>query len=264
MREWLVWCRRNLAVDSVLQYSRVISQFQQYCNNPALSAVTLSTIEGYIDTRMQGRGHNTINSELMVIKSFWSWAANRYGVPNLAARVPRLTPNDPEQRFLSIEEYRKVLKICGPLERDMMQLYSGTGLRRGELLKLRWHHIAPDMRALRVPKGKGNKARTIPLNEICRDVLTRNRVDDTFSFLQRYGSPSGQNRLCGRLAGQAKIPPFGPHALRHRFATQMIRAGVPIKIVSKILGHSSIATTERIYLHLLPVDLLGTTDGLVE
>ncbi len=262
VREWLAYCRRNHSTHTVSQYSRVMSQFQQYCGGRPLDAITLPIIEGYLDVRLQGRGHNTVNCELMVIKSFWSWCAERYSVPNLAVRVPRLKADDPEQRFLSEGEYVKVLAICGPLEHDLVQLYGNTGLRRGEMLKLRWFHTAPDLRSLRVPCGKGNKARTVPLNGLCRDILTRNHTDDTFLFLNRYGSPSGQDRLCGRLAGQAAIPPFGPHALRHYFATRLIQAGVPIKLVSKILGHSSIATTEKIYCHLMPIDLLGTTESL--
>jgi integrase/recombinase XerD len=115
---------------------------------------------------------------------------------------------------------------------------------------------------VRVPHGKGNKARTVPLNDICRDVLERNRVDDTFAFLQRWGSRSGHNALCRRLAGRASIEPFGPHALRHYFATRLIREGIPMKVVSLILGHSSIAMTEQIYCHIAPVDLIGITDRL--
>lgn len=55
---------------------------------------------------------------------------------------------------------------------------------------------------------------------------------------------------------------FGSHAIRHFFATQLIRKGVSIYKVSKILGHSSVKITESCYIHLVPVDLLGITDVL--
>ncbi len=58
------------------------------------------------------------------------------------------------------------------------------------------------------------------------------------------------------------IKSFGAHADRHFFATQLIRKGVSIYKVSKILGHSSVQTTESTYVHLMPVDLLGITDVL--
>jgi len=263
IEEWLAYCRRNNSPETVDRYQRILWQFCAHSGDKALTALTVAHVEQYIDTLLhRGHGHNTCNTHLAAVKSFWSWETRRHGTPNIAAAVPRLTPDDPVQRFLSEEEYARVLAICGPVAKDLVQLYGNTGLRRGEMLRLRWPHVAPDMRALRVPHGKGNKARTVPVNGVCRDILSRNRVDDTFSFLLRYGSPSGQDRLCGRLAGQAAIPPFGPHALRHYFATRMIRAGIPLKIVSKILGHSSVAITEKIYCHLMPVDLLGTTESL--
>ena len=49
------------------------------------------------------------------------------------------------------------------------------------------------------------------------------------------------------------------HALRHYFGSELIRKGVPIAHVSKIMGHSSIATTERFYIHLLSSDLKDVT-----
>lgn len=58
------------------------------------------------------------------------------------------------------------------------------------------------------------------------------------------------------------IPQFGVHAIRHYFATEMIKRGVNIYKLSKILGHNSVVTTQNIYVHLLPFDLLGETDIL--
>jgi len=52
------------------------------------------------------------------------------------------------------------------------------------------------------------------------------------------------------------------YAIRHYFATELIRKGVGIYKVSRILGHSSVKTTESIYIHLVPIDLLGLTDCL--
>jgi len=60
----------------------------------------------------------------------------------------------------------------------------------------------------------------------------------------------------------AGIERFGPHAIRHFFATRLMRQGVPLAKISKILGHASIKTTEQIYIHWLPKDVLGLTDCL--
>jgi integrase len=69
-------------------------------------------------------------------------------------------------------------------------------------------------------------------------------------------------RICKRLARRAGIPRFGPHALRHYFATELYRKGVPVSLISKILGHSTTQITELIYVHFQSADLLGVTDCL--
>jgi integrase len=101
----------------------------------------------------------------------------------------------------------------------------------------------------------------VPLDALCRRILSENRDHDTILFVERYGGPNTLNRLCERLASLAGLEPFGPHALRHFFVTRMFRAGKPAKIISKIVGHSTLAITEQIYCHLLPEDLIGQTEG---
>lgn len=70
------------------------------------------------------------------------------------------------------------------------------------------------------------------------------------------------NKVCRNAAVAAGIQMFGPHALRHYFATRLLRRGVPIAYVSKILGHSSIRVTEQFYQHFLPDFLDGRTEIL--
>lgn len=260
--EWLAWIRRNRTSYTLEQYTRVLTQFRLHRGSPPLASLTIADIEAYLDTLLVDHGHNTANSHLAAIKSFYSWQHKRHGVPDIAADVPRLKKVAPEQRFLTEEEYEAILAVAEPLERDLMQVYGNTGVRRGEMLKLRWRHVSADGHSLFVPCGKGEKARTVPLNPMCYEILSRNRVDDTFAFLRRWGSSNSQDRVCHRLAGRAQIPLFGPHALRHYFATRLLMLGLALKLISLILGHSDVATTERIYLHVLPTHILGATDML--
>ena len=261
--EWLIYCRRNFSPATTDQYDRVLTRFRLYAGDKPLAQITISHLEQYVDTLLKERCRNTVNSHLTALKSFWTWQHKRYGVPNLAAQVPMLAPQDPEQRVLTEEEYAKVLPVCEPVEKDVIQFFAHTGLRRGELLCLCWNDIAPDMLSMRIHQGKGRKPRTVPLDLLCRDILERNRADNALLFLQRYGGPSAMDRLCRRLAVRCGIAAFGPHALRHLFTTRMFKAGRPAKIISKILGHSSLAITEAVYCHILPQDVIGTTEGFL-
>lgn len=111
--------------------------------------------------------------------------------------------------------------------------------------------ISADVTTLTIT-GKGRKRRSIPLNKTAREILPRIK-------------PARPNALllqCYRIATKAEIPQFGPHAMRHWFATQLLIRGVQIAFVSKLLGHASIRTTERAYSHILPSDLANATDVL--
>jgi len=112
--------------------------------------------------------------------------------------------------------------------------------------------------------GKGRKRRVIPLNETCRTILSHYANSTTLQLTKSYRYHQALSRLTHKLAKKAGIPMFGVHAIRHYFATELCRRGVPLAKVSKILGHASVRTTERIYLHWLDDDLLGVTDVLDE
>ena len=139
-----------------------------------------------------------------------------------------------------------------------------TGLRREEFRNLKWSDIDSQLRFIRV-SGKGRKQRIVPLNETCREILKKYPHLSTNEYLQisrRYPGGEGSFWLCRRLSKHLGIPQFGVHAIRHYFATEMIKRGVNIYKLSKILGHNSVITTQNIYVHLLPFDLLGETDIL--
>ena len=79
-------------------------------------------------------------------------------------------------------------------------------------------------------------------------------------FSIQYPGMESVSWLIRRMTRKLNIPRAGSHALRHYFATKCIKKGLSIYKLSKILGHSNIQTTEQIYVHLAPCDLLGELD----
>ena len=201
--------------------------------------------------RDTGSINRTLNAHLTAIKAFCRFYSARYKINNPAAEVKPLVEDPPDSRFLTPDEYDKIMQAAPPLAKDRLTFLAHTGLRATEFESLKPSSVSPDLTMLTVT-GKGRKKRTIPLNKTAREILPRL-------------SPASPNALwlqCNRITKRIDIPQFGPHAFRHWFATQMILKGVPIAKVSKILGHSSIRTTERIYSHILPDDLANATDVL--
>ena len=131
-------------------------------------------------------------------------------------------------------------------------LSMNTGLRRGELLSLRWADINFREKLLTVDGGlaKSGDTRHIPLNEEALDVLekwkeqapgTENVFPVRTSFKTAWRS----------LLKRASISRFRWHDLRHHFASRLAQVGVPLNTIRELLGHGSLAMTLR-YAHLAP------------
>jgi integrase len=213
-----------------------------------------SLIKEYL-SRMLNRGdkNRTCNAHLTVIKSFCRYIYETYDLPNPTAKIRMFAEDPPESRFLTKEEYQKVLEIAPPMARDRLMFLANTGLRASEYASLKPDCVDEDLTALTIV-GKGRKRRTIPLNDIARRLWPKIEPASRKALYFQFS----------KFAKRAGIPPFGPHALRHYFATQLLLAGVPMIKVSMLLGHSSVKTTQTCYAHILPPDLQGATDALCE
>lgn len=127
-----------------------------------------------------------------------------------------------------------------------------TGMRRGELLALKWADIDFKQKHLTVEgdNAKSGDTRHIPLNSEVLDVLKRwreQRTDETRVFPIDTGFKSAWRALLER----AKIRNFRWHDQRHHFASRLAQAGVPLNTIRELLGHGSMAMTLR-YAHLAP------------
>lgn len=263
LTKWFQYCTRNFSPQTVELYKGRLQYFDDFLVKQGRQLST-EAIEDYLDNGLEsGWSRRYANVNLTAIKSYCKWLADREGSKNPAKPIRMLKENEPNRRVLSEEEYEKVLSVAQGIDRDIISFLCNTGLRVSEFNSLKWENIAPDVKSLKVI-GKGRKVRTVPLNSTCQEILLRYKVNgngDGKLPITR-GTRFQVTQICTRLAKQANISKFGPHACRHRFATQLIRRGVSIYKVSKILGHASVKITEQTYIHLVPDDLLGETDIL--
>jgi len=255
MKAWILYCQQHHTKSTCQTYIGIIRRFHKFIGPNG--SLTTADIEKYLTHILQFCTNRTANCNLTAIRSYCRYY---FGNPNPAKSIHFLKEVSPKQRCLSDNEYRLVLAVAKPKDRDVLQFFANTALRRAEFLDLPQAIIEPKKRFMTII-GKGKKTRTIPLNDAARKILVKNA---SLQFVCRFKWPCYLNRLCIKLAKKANIPPFGPHALRHLAATRLIQAGVPLIKVSKILGHSSTQITEKIYVHLVPQDLIGVTDVLVD
>ena len=171
-------------------------------------------------------------------------------------RRPKLT------RFLSRDEVGRLHEVLDRQTRsrdrqqaDIVRLLLLTGCRRGEILGLRWSEVRDDMLALGDSK---TGPRTVPLGSRARAILDRQpRTGSPFVF----PSPLDPARTRGpdlpiwyRIRREAGIGDVRLHDLRHTVASHAVMNGVPVPVVARLLGHSSVQMTLR-YAHLADRDI---------
>ena len=172
-------------------------------------------------------------------------------------------PNVPQGRKRRLEdgEEKRLLAACDrgrtPLLKQLVILAIETGMRRGELLGLRWEHVHLSRRIVHIPLTKNGESRDVPLSR---------RATDTLAALSKHKQPSAELvfpmsgnsvRLAfERLRVRAKMPDFHFHDLRHEAISRLFERGLNIAEVSAISGHKELRMLQR-YTHLRRLILLA-------
>jgi integrase len=153
---------------------------------------------------------------------------------------------------------------------ELIRVAAYTGLRRGELMALRWHDVDFVGRKMIVRRAlsgnveanstKSRRVREVPLPDQAAGALDRlsRREDfiepDEYVFANRFGrrlDPTALRRRFERARNAAGLPPLRFHDLRHTYGSLLVAGGVDLASVKAAMGHSRITTTER-YLHARP------------
>jgi integrase len=143
-----------------------------------------------------------------------------------------------------------------------------TGMRRGELFKLRWPSVELGVGRITVhgTTAKSNRTRHIPLNSEARETLAAWRKQTLTAELVFPGKGGAEfnnvRRSWEGVLVAAKIAGFRWHDLRHTFASKLVMAGVDLNTVRELLGHSDYKMTQR-YAHLAPEHKAAAVERLV-
>ena len=236
---WGSYTRRHKSRGTQKLYNRVVWRAKDFLPEKIEDA-TLEHLEAFLAS-LGDCAPNTYNASITALQSFGKWL-QEHEIPFPAKKLKRIRHTHIPARVLTDDEYEKILAVCDQNELDTVQFLSCTGLRAHEFLALTPACVSSDQKFLHII-GKGQKARSVPLNEVCCQIINRHpkmNFSKSYKFLWR---------LCDQLGRRAKVKHFAVHSLRHTFATRLIKAGVPLYQISKCLGHADTRVTEIYYLH---------------
>lgn len=232
--------------------------------------------------RGTARGIPYQNRVLSVIKGLCKFLHDE----NLIARDPAAAleygrePQTLPRNVLTPREARKIIEtpnvqsVLGYRDRTILEVLYATGIRKLELMNLTLPDVNLEEELLRINGGKGAKDRVVPLTAIACSFLEsyRNAIRPQLVraapadgsrltnrlFLSLRGAPIARNTLGELVAKYARLARIKKHVTchlwRHSCATHLLQNKANLRHVQEILGHRSLATTER-YLHLTITDL---------
>jgi site-specific recombinase XerD len=231
--------------------------------------VELLTLRRYLaELAERGYARATVARRASVLRTFFALLRRR----GLAERDPAELLGSPKQgrhlpRVLRIDEVERLLAAPDPSspvgvrDRALLELLYASGARVSEACSLDLDGLDLEQQQVRL-FGKGAKERIAPLGEpgvdalrdylaAGRSVLVGPRPTDALLLNtrgDRLGARDARTAVT-RAATQAGLGHVTPHTLRHSFATHLLECGADIRVVQELLGHASLATTQR-YTHL--------------
>ena len=234
---------------------KIIGLLKKLFEGKCLHQITTLDIEKFKSERIKKVSPATVNRTLAVLKSIFNRAIAWGKVDSNPFRGVKLfKENNQRLRFLEQEEIPILLSRCCEHLKPIVILALNTGMRKGEILGLKWQNIDFKRNIIHLFKTKNGEKREVPLNDISKGALVAiiKHTDSPYIFCNKDGKPYGDIKKSFLTAVEKSgIIDFHFHDLRHTFASHLVMAGIDLNTVRELLGHKSLEMTLR-YSHLSP------------
>lgn len=282
---------RGSSTNTISAYRTDLDQFTDFLpkkKDTPIESITESDVHEYLRSLHEQKVKNTsVARKLSALRQFFKFAMIELDAvtnpteqilsPKAAKRIPKALTTDAVQKLLQAtweglpysENIRPALVLR---DRAMVVLLYATGLRASELVNLTTQEIDLTASYVRV-RGKGGKERIVPFARAALDALDlyfekgrpelireklRQGENTERVFLSRRGEGLTRQSFWGTLKDLAQLADIdldlSPHRLRHSFATHLLQAGMNLRSLQALLGHSDLSTTQ-IYTQVTPEHL---------
>lgn len=261
--------------QTVRAYKKDLEQLSDFLKQRAqnvadnIESLTLRELRAFAVTLTSSHEASSVSRKVASIKSFFKFLLKRGYIRKnpasllVAPKVPKKLPyplsQSEAEQFVESSDIKNPPKSKILLARDraIAEVLYGSGLRASEICGLNRADVDLKSGILKV-RGKGNKERLVPLTEPAQEALKiyfalcnigSGQKDKEAVFLnhsKKRLTTRGLAKIVNRISLKSEIHKSpSPHALRHSFATHMLEGGADLRTIQELLGHSSLATTEK-------------------
>lgn len=293
-RKYLKWSAENKSREGIDDKSRYENHLKDRFDDKRLDAISPFDLERMkSDMSKAGISPKTISHCLGLLRAMYNRADdwNLYDGPNPVKKIKMPVVQNARDRFLSIEEADKLLKelrrnprykkehreLEDPKLHDITLFSLHTGARASEIFNLKMQDIDLQSRLVTLRDTKNTETRYAPMTEAVRDMLKRRMpkdkkqiTPDAYIFTDEDGAKIKEvsnsfERVIDRLGFNKGVTDPRQrvvfHTCRHSFASWLAIQGTPLYTIAKLMGHKSIAMSER-YSHLSPDHKKDAINGL--
>lgn len=250
----------GLAVKTVKWYQYTIGTLVDAGADRDVESITTNELRQHIVALRERLAAESASGHVRALHRFFSWCSTEYELPkNPMSGIKRAAPSRSEPKAITSGDFIKLFNAtidspAGVRDRAILAFFADTGVRLGGLLTLELDRVDMDNRRAHV-REKGRKLRVVPFTHYTKVLLSHwleVRVSSsTVLFTTVTGQPlteSGLHEILKRLKRRANVTGrVNPHAFRHAFAREYLRAGGDLVTLARLMGHEKIDTTAAFY-----------------
>jgi len=233
---------RNYSKESINSYLYAVGKYLDYSKKFGINE---NSAKDYLRNLLNKNNPSTVSLASSAIQFFFKEILKQ----DIYFNKPKKNKSLPD--ILTINELKKLIEITTNIKhKTIIKLIYGTGIRVSEIINLKKSDIDLEENLIKICLGKGKKDRFVKLPDSIKNELNNlvNLSNSKYLFESQRGGKLTTSTIQKILSNSAKKAGIRkrvyPHLLRHSFATHLLEKGTDLRIIQKLLGHSSIKTTQ--------------------